>query len=281
MRNRLTGHEQEWLKHYLADIQKFDLLTAEEEVDLGKRIRASDDAALQQMVAANLRFVVKVARSYIGKGLPFEDLINEGNLGLIEAAKRFDESRGFRFVTIAVWWIRQSIKKALGKQINFVHRPQNQYQQSCRITEMYRRLSQQLRRTPTMDEVAEALQVPVCQLSRQMSSGSVALSLEAAPTDANAMALIDTLENPYVDTPDNGLDADSLHQRLEEILETLRPIEADVLRLAYGLESAPSLNTEEIAKKLLLTPEKVRKIRECAIRRMQHKRRCQLLRELL
>ncbi len=281
MQNRLTGHEREWLKHYLADIQKFDLLTAEEEVDLGKRIRAGDDEALQKMVAANLRFVVKIARTYLGKGLPFDDLINEGNLGLIEAAKRFDETRGFRFVTIAVWWIRQSIKKALGKQINFVHRPQNQYQQSRRITEMYRRLSQQLRRTPTMEEVADALQVPVTQLSRQLTGGAVALSLEAAPTDENAMALIDTLENPYVDTPDSELEADSLHERLEAVLQTLLPVEAAVLRLAYGLESAPPLNTEEIANKLVITPEKVRRIRERAIRRMQHQRRCQLLRELL
>lgn len=278
---QITNRESQSLDKYLQEIGKVDLLTPDEEVDLAVRIRSGDQLALEKLTKANLRFVVSVAKQYQNQGLSLGDLINEGNLGLIKAAQRFDETRGFKFISYAVWWIRQSILQALAEQSRIVRLPLNRVGSLNKISKTFSELEQKYEREPSPDELAEVLDVTTNEVVDTMKISGRHVSMDAPFIQGEANSLLDVLENDSEQTPDSGLMNDSLRREVQRALSTLTDREADVISLYFGLNGEHSMTLEEIGEKFNLTRERVRQIKEKAIRRLRHTSRSKALKPYL
>jgi len=278
---QITNRESQSLDKYLQEIGKVDLLTPDEEVDLAKRIRDGDQLALEKLTKANLRFVVSVAKQYQNQGLSLGDLINEGNLGLIKAAQRFDETRGFKFISYAVWWIRQSILQALAEQSRIVRLPLNRVGSLNKISKTFSALEQKFEREPSPDELADVLEVTTAEVVDTMKISGRHVSMDAPFVQGEENSLLDVLENDMDDKPDDGLMNDSLRREVQRALSTLTHREADVISLYFGLNGEHSMTLEEIGEKFSLTRERVRQIKEKAIRRLRHTSRSKALKPYL
>jgi RNA polymerase primary sigma factor len=278
---QITNRESQSLDKYLQEIGKVDLLTPDEEVDLAKRIKAGDQIALEKLTKANLRFVVSVAKQYQNQGLSLGDLINEGNLGLIKAAQRFDETRGFKFISYAVWWIRQSILQALAEQSRIVRLPLNRVGSLNKISKTFSELEQKFEREPSPEELAEVLEVSTSEVVDTMKISGRHVSMDAPFIQGEENSLLDVLENDSEETPDSGLINDSLRKEVQRALSTLTQREADVITLYFGLNGEHALTLEEIGEKFNLTRERVRQIKEKAIRRLRHTSRSKALKPYL
>ncbi len=278
---QITNRESQSLDKYLQEIGKVDLLTPDEEVELAKRIREGDQMALEKLTKANLRFVVSVAKQYQNQGLSLGDLINEGNLGLIKAAQRFDETRGFKFISYAVWWIRQSILQALAEQSRIVRLPLNRVGSLNKISKTFSELEQKFEREPSPDELADVLEVTTSEVVDTMKISGRHVSMDAPFVQGEENSLLDVLENSMEVTPDNGLMTDSLRREVQRALSTLTQREADVITLYFGLNGEHSMTLEEIGEKFNLTRERVRQIKEKAIRRLRHTSRSKALKPYL
>jgi RNA polymerase primary sigma factor len=265
---QITNRESQSLDKYLQEIGKVDLLTPDEEVELAKRIKEGDQIALEKLTKANLRFVVSVAKQYQNQGLSLGDLINEGNLGLIKAAQRFDETRGFKFISYAVWWIRQSILQALAEQSRIVRLPLNRVGSLNKISKTFSELEQKYEREPSPEELAEVLDVTTAEVVDTMKISGRHVSMDAPFVQGEENSLLDVLENDSEETPDSGLMNDSLRREVQRALSTLTQREADVITLYFGLNGEHSMTLEEIGEKFNLTRERVRQIKEKAIRRL-------------
>ncbi|MCK5367497.1 MAG: RNA polymerase sigma factor RpoD/SigA, partial [Cyclobacteriaceae bacterium] len=255
--------------------------TPDEEVELAKRIREGDQMALEKLTKANLRFVVSVAKQYQNQGLSLGDLINEGNLGLIKAAQRFDETRGFKFISYAVWWIRQSILQALAEQSRIVRLPLNRVGSLNKISKTFSELEQRFEREPSPDELADVLEVTTSEVVDTMKISGRHVSMDAPFVQGEENSLLDVLENDTEQTPDNELMNDSLRREVQRALSTLTQREADVITLYFGLNGEHSMTLEEIGEKFNLTRERVRQIKEKAIRRLRHTSRSKALKPYL
>jgi len=260
----------EFLDQYLEDIGKIKLVTAEEEVELARRIKKRDEAALKRLVEANLRFVVSVAKQYQNQGLPLGDLINEGNLGLIKAAKRFDETKGFKFISYAVWWIRQAILAALAEQSRIVRLPLNRVGALHKIGKASSGLEQEFERKPSPEEVADELDMSTYEVEYTLKIASRHLSLDAPFGVGEDNRLLDVLEDESVSSPDDGVGEEALRKEIENALSTLTEREAEVISLYFGLNGGESLTLEQIGERFGLTRERIRQIKEKAIRRLRH-----------
>ena len=278
---QVTNRETASLDKYLQEIAKVDLITADEEVELAQRIKAGDEEALEKLVKANLRFVVSVAKQYQNQGLTLPDLINEGNLGLIKAARRFDETRGFKFISYAVWWIRQSILQALAEQSRIVRLPLNKIGSINKINKAYSKLEQELERPPSVEELAEELDMSVQDVKESLKNAGRHVSMDAPLVEGEDSNLYDVLKAGDMPQPDNELMQESLRLEIERALRTLSPREADVIRLYYGLNGNHPMTLEEIGSAFGLTRERVRQIKEKAIRRMKHISRSKHLKQYL
>ena len=276
-----TNRESQSLDKYLQEIGKVDLLTPEQEIELAIEIKKGDQVALEKLVKANLRFVVSVAKQYQNQGLSLGDLINEGNLGLIKAAKRFDETRGFKFISYAVWWIRQSILQALAEQSRIVRLPLNRVGALNKIGKAYSNLEQEYEREPNANELASELEMDITEVSDALKISGRHVSVDAPFSQGEDNRLIDVLENDEQPSPDYTLMSDSLRNEIERALSTLTDREAEVIKLYYGLNKEHSLTLEEIGEKFNLTRERVRQIKEKAIRRLRHASRSKNLRAYL
>jgi RNA polymerase primary sigma factor len=279
---QVTNRETASLDKYLQEIGRVDLITAEEEVELARKIKQGDEGALNRLVKANLRFVVSVSKQYQNQGLSLPDLINEGNLGLIKAAQRFDETRGFKFISYAVWWIRQSILQALAEQSRIVRLPLNKIGSINKINKAYAKLEQQLEREPTADEVAVTMDLMPQEVFETLRNSGRHVSMDA-PLSVNdeGGSMYDVMEEKDSLSPDKQLLIDSLRQEIERSLNTLTTREADVVRLYFGLNGTTSLTLEEIGARFDLTRERVRQIKEKAVRRLKHTSRSKLLKTYL
>ncbi len=275
--------QQRMLDQYLQEIGQIDLLKAEEEVELARRIKQGDQEALHDLTRANLRFVVSVAKKYQGQGLSLADLINEGNYGLIKAAQRFDETRGFKFISYAVWWIRQSILQALAEQSRIVRLPLNRVGALNKIGKAFSRLEQEYEREPAPHEIAEIIQgMNEGEVSDTLKIAGRHISMDAPFVQGEENRLLDVLENDEEPRPDDGLLNESLSQEVERALCTLSQREAEVLRLYFGIGNVQhSLTLEEIGENFDLTRERVRQIKEKAIRRLRHTSRSKMLKAYL
>jgi RNA polymerase primary sigma factor len=278
---QFTTRESQSLDKYLQEIGKVDLLTPEDEIQLALRIRKGERSALEKLTKANLRFVVSVAKQYQNQGLSLGDLINEGNLGLIKAAKRFDETRGFKFISYAVWWIRQSILQALAEQSRIVRLPLNRVGALNKIGKAYSILEQEFERAPSSAELAKELQMDVSEVSDALKISSRHVSMDAPFTQGEENRLLDVIENDELPAPDHFLMSESLKVEINRILSNLSDREAEVIKLYFGLNKEHSLTLEEIGEKFNLTRERVRQIKEKAIRRLRHASRCNNLRSYL
>jgi RNA polymerase primary sigma factor len=277
----ITNRESASLDKYLQEIGREELITAEEEVILAVKIRAGDQQALEKLTKSNLRFVVSVAKQYQNQGLSLPDLINEGNLGLIKAAKRFDETRGFKFISYAVWWIRQSILQALAEQSRIVRLPLNQVGSLNKINKAYSRLEQQFEREPSAEELSEILELPQDKVADTMRVSGRHVSMDAPFVNGEENSLLDVLVNHDSPRADNELMNESLQREIERSLSTLTERERDVVRLFFGIGINHGLTLEEIGAKFDLTRERVRQIKEKAIRRLRHNSRSKLLKTYL
>ncbi len=278
---QFTNRESQSLDKYLQEIGKVDLLTPEEEIDLAIKIKKGDQLALEKLVKANLRFVVSVAKQYQNQGLTLGDLINEGNLGLIKAAKRFDETRGFKFISYAVWWIRQSILQALAEQSRIVRLPLNRVGALNKIGKAYSNLEQEFEREPSANELAKELDMDINEVSDTLKISGRHVSMDAPFAQGEENRLLDVLSNEEEPSPDYTLISDSLKNEIERALATLTEREAEVIKLYFGLGTEHSLTLEEIGEKFHLTRERVRQIKEKAIRRLRHASRSKNLRAYL
>lgn len=273
--------EDRSLDLYLREIGETPLINAEEEVRLARRIKQGDKMALEKLTKANLRFVVSVAKQYQNQGLSLADLINEGNIGLIKAAKRFDETRGFKFISYAVWWIRQAILQALAEQSRIVRLPLNRVGTLHKIGKISSRLEQSLGREASPDEIAKVLGLSEGEVSDTQKISNSHLSLDAPFSTSEDNSLIDILEDEFQPSPDEALLSASLRVEIEKALDTLTPREAEVINLYFGLNSEKALTLEEIGARFSLTRERVRQIKEKAIRRLRHASRSRSLRAYL
>jgi RNA polymerase primary sigma factor len=267
---QFTYRENQSLDKYLQEIGKVDLLTAEEEIELAIKIKEGDKKALEKLTKANLRFVVSVAKQYQNQGLSLGDLINEGNLGLIKAGKRFDETRGFKFISYAVWWIRQSILQALAEQSRIVRLPLNRVGALSKIGRAYSNLEQEFEREPSAEELAEELEMDIKEVTDTLKISSKHVSVDAPFSQGEENRLLDVMKNDEQPSPDNMLLSESLKTEIASALSTLPEREAEVLRLYYGIETDHAMTLEEIGEKFNLTRERVRQIKEKAIRRLRH-----------
>lgn len=277
----ITNRESASLDKYLQEIGREELITAEEEVSLAKRIREGDQRALEKLTRSNLRFVVSVAKQYQNQGLSLPDLINEGNLGLIKAAKRFDETRGFKFISYAVWWIRQSILQALAEQSRIVRLPLNQVGSLNKINKAYSRLEQEYEREPSAEELSAVLDLPEDKVADTMRVSGRHVSMDAPFANGEDNSLLDVLVNHDSPRADNQLMSESLQKEIERSLSTLTERERDVIKLFFGIGCNHGLTLEEIGAKFDLTRERVRQIKEKAIRRLRHNSRSKLLKAYL
>lgn len=278
---QVTNRETASLDKYLQEIGKVDLITADEEVELAQRIKAGDDLALEKLTKANLRFVVSVAKQYQNQGLTLPDLINEGNLGLIKAAKRFDETRGFKFISYAVWWIRQSILQALAEQSRIVRLPLNKIGSINKINKTFAFLEQSHERPPSAEEIAKELDMTINDVKESMKNSGRHVSMDAPLVEGEDSNLYDVLRSGESPNPDKELLHESLRTEIERALETLTPREADVIRLYFGLGDQHPMTLEEIGETFDLTRERVRQIKEKAIRRLKHTSRSKILKTYL
>ncbi len=269
------------LEKYLQEIGEVELLAPEEEIDLARRIKDGEQLALEKLTKANLRFVVSVAKQYQNQGLSLGDLINEGNLGLIKAAKRFDETRGFKFISYAVWWIRQSILQALAEQSRVVRLPLNRVGALNKIGKAFSNLEQEFEREPSPEEIAEQLDMTTFEVTDTLKMSGRHLSMDAPFNQGEDNRLLDILHNDRSPSPDHGLMEESLRNEVERALQTLSRREAEVVRLYFGLSREHPLTLEEIGEKFNLTRERVRQIKEKAIRRLRHTSRSKTLRSYL
>lgn len=269
------------LERYLQEIGEVPLLTPEEEIKLAKRIRKGDQLALEKLTKSNLRFVVSVAKQYQNQGLSLGDLINEGNLGLIKAAKRFDETRGYKFISYAVWWIRQSILQALAEQSRVVRLPLNRVGALNKIGKTYSNLEQEYEREPTPQEIADVLDISLYEVTDTLRMSGRHLSIDAPFAQGEDNRLLDIVHNDSQPPPDSTLMSESLRQDVERSLATLTPRESEVVRLYFGLGREHPLTLEEIGELFKLTRERVRQIKEKALRRLRHTTRSNSLRSYL
>jgi len=278
----ITNRESASLDKYLQEIGREELITAEEEVKLAQEIQKGDERALEKLTRANLRFVVSVAKQYQNQGLSLPDLINEGNLGLIKSARRFDHTRGFKFISYAVWWIRQSILQALAEQSRIVRLPLNQVGSLNKLNKTFSRLEQQFEREPLPEELSEILELPMDKVKDTMQLSGKHLSVDApfANGDDNN-SLLDVLVNHDSPRADSMLIKESLKREIERSLSTLNEREQEIVKLFFGLDSPHPLTLEEIGAKFALTRERVRQIKEKAIRRLRHNSRSKLLKAYL
>lgn len=278
---QLTNRETASLEKYFQEIGKVDLITANMEVELAQRIREGDQVAFERLIKANLRFVVSVAKQYQNQGLALPDLINEGNLGLIKAAKRFDETRGFKFISYAVWWIRQSIMQALSEQSRIIRLPLNKIGAINKISKMYAFLEQKNERPPSAEEISEKLNMPLGEVKKSMKNSRHHVSLDAPLIEGENSNLYDVLNIGKFPNPDKALLQESLKIEIKRALKTLKPRESDVVQLYYGLGDAHAMTLEEIGKTLHLTRERVRQIKDKSIRRLKKSTRNKLLKSYL
>jgi RNA polymerase primary sigma factor len=265
---RITNRESVSLDKYLQEISREEMVTAEQEVELAQRIRKGDRDALEKLVRANLRFVVSVAKQYQNQGLSLPDLINEGNLGLIKAASKFDETRGFKFISYAVWWIRQSILQALAEQSYLVHKPMNQVGLVNRISKTIAKFEQDNERRPSADELEQVLDIPAEKIDDAMMTNGRSVSVDAPFVDGEDNSLLDVMENEDSPMADRGLMAESLSKEIERALSTLTDREREIIQMFFGIGTREA-TLEEIADKFGLTRERVRQIKERAIRRLR------------
>jgi len=278
---QVTNRETASLDKYLQEIGRVDLITAEEEVSLAQKIKQGDQRALEKLTKANLRFVVSVAKQYQNQGLSLPDLINEGNLGLIKAAQRFDETRGFKFISYAVWWIRQSILQALAEQSRIVRLPLNKIGAINKINKTYNALEQEFERAPNPDEIATKLDITEKEVKDSMKNAGRHVSMDAPLIQDEDTNMYDVIRENDTPTPETGLLYDSLRKEITRAISTLTPREADVIKLYYGLDGAHPMTLEEIGEKFDLTRERVRQIKEKAIRRLKHTSRSKILKTYL
>ncbi len=278
---QVTNRETASLDKYLHDIGKVELITAEEEVKLARLIKEGDRQALEKLTKSNLRFVVSVAKQYQNQGLNLPDLINEGNLGLIKAAQRFDETRGFKFISYAVWWIRQSILQALAEQSRIVRLPLNKIGTINKINKAYSMLEQEFQREPKAEEIAMLLDITEAEVKDSMRNSSRHLSMDASLTQDEDNNMYDVLKSEESPTPDKGLIYESLRTEIDRVISTLPQREADILKLYFGLDSKHPMTLEEIGEKFELTRERVRQIKEKAIRRLKNSSKCKNLKAYL
>jgi RNA polymerase primary sigma factor len=276
----ITNRESQSLDKYLHEIGKVDLISAEEEVILAQRIREGDQVALEKLTKTNLRFVVSVAKQYQNQGLTLGDLINEGNLGLIKAAKRFDETKGFKFISYAVWWIRQSILQAIAEQSRIVRLPLNQVGSLSKISKAFSKLEQEYEREPSPEELADILETTVDKVSDTLSNSGRHVSMDAPFVQGEENTLLDVLENSDPDT-DSSLIDESLSEEIKRSLATLTEREREIIVLFFGLGSNHQLSLEEIGEKFSLTRERVRQIKDKALQRLRHTSRSKILKSFL
>lgn len=278
----ITNRESQSLEKYLQEIGKVDLITPEEEVNLAIRIKQGDQRALEKLTKANLRFVVSVAKQYQNQGLSLSDLINEGNLGLIKAAQRFDETRGFKFISYAVWWIRQSILQALAEQSRIVRLPLNKVGLSNKISKAYSQLEQEFEREPSPDELATILEINTEEVEATLGVAARHVSMDAPFIDGEDNSLLDVLENPNAMPADEELEHhDSLRREIERSLSTLTDRQKDVIMLYFGIAVEHPMSLEDIGEKFGLTRERVRQIKDKAITKLRTTSRSKLLRNYL
>ena len=280
---QVTNRETASLDKYLQEIGRVDLISADEEVELARRIRNGDRAALERLTKANLRFVVSVSKQYQNQGLALPDLINEGNLGLIKAAERFDETRGFKFISYAVWWIRQSILQALAEQARIVRLPLNKIGNINRINKAFSELEQKFERPPSADELAEFLDCSTEEVKQSLSHTGRHVSMDAPLIDGDesSSSMYDVLTTDSLPNPDSGLVLESLRKDIRTSLRTLTTRESEVVSMFYGLEGKMPMSLEEIGSKFDLTRERVRQIKEKAIRRLKHTSKNRMLKTYL
>ena len=278
---QVTNREELSLDKYLHDIGKMDLLSGEEEVFLARKIRKGDMEAIEKLVKANLRFVVSVAKQYQGQGLSLADLINEGNLGLIKAAMRFDETRGFKFISYGVWWIRQSILQALAEQARIIRLPQNKIGTINKINKFFARFEQEHEREPTLLELAQAMELAPSDIKEALLASGHHISMDAPLYSDEEFNQYDLLLSQNTPPPDKELLNESLRREIERVLNTLTIKEADILRLYFGLNNNYPHTLDEIGEVMKLTRERVRQIKEKALNKLKHSTRCKLLRAYL
>jgi len=278
----ITNRESQSLEKYLQEIGKVELITPEEEVKLATLIKQGDQKALDRLTKANLRFVVSVAKQYQNQGLSLPDLINEGNLGLIKAAQRFDETRGFKFISYAVWWIRQSILQALAEQSRIVRLPLNKVGLTNRIQKAYSQLEQEFEREPSAEELADLLQMDLEEVSATLSIASRHVSMDTPLAEGEENTLLDVLENPNTDKTDGELDhKESLKTEIDRSLKTLTERQKEVICYFFGIGVDHPMSLEDIGEKFNLTRERVRQIKDKAITKLRAANRCKLLRTYL
>jgi RNA polymerase primary sigma factor len=278
---QFTNRENKSLDKYLNEISKVPMIDAQEEVQLAQRIREGDQAALEKLVNANLRFVVSVSKQYQNQGLTLGDLINEGNMGLIKAAKRFDETRGFKFISYAVWWIRQSILQALADQSRIVRLPLNKVGSLGRITQAAARLEQELEREPTPQEIADSLDIAITEVENALRSSGRHLSIDAPLAEGEDNTLLGVLDNNDEPNPDMPLLNESLQNEINRVISTLSDKERDVLKYYFGLDGNAAHTLEDISDKVGLTRERVRQIKEKALRRLRKSSKSKILKTYL
>ncbi len=276
----ITNRESASLDKYLQEIGRYELISVEEEVELAQRIRKGDQSAIEKLTQANLRFVVSVAKQYQNQGLTLPDLINEGNLGLIKAAEKFDETRGFKFISYAVWWIRQSIMQAINEQSRIVRLPLNQVSSLSKYNKAIAEFEQEYQRRPTSEELAKILDLPREKIMDTMRVSGRHVSVDAPFADGEDSSLLDVLENADSPVADKGLINESLSKEIERAFSTLTDRERQILKLSFGI-GIPEMSLEEIGDKFGLTRERVRQIREKAIRRLRSTSRSNLLKSYL
>lgn len=278
---QVTNRETASLDKYLQEIGKVELISADEEVALAQRIKQGDRIALEKLTKANLRFVVSVSKQYQNQGLSLPDLINEGNLGLIKAAQRFDETRGFKFISYAVWWIRQSILQALAEQSRIVRLPLNKIGSINKINKAYAKLEQEHEREPNASEIATLLEITENEVKESLKNSGRHVSMDAPLVQDEDNNMYDVLRSDESSTPESQLLYESLKKEIDRAISTLTPREADVIRLYFGLNSKHPMTLEEIGEKFDLTRERVRQIKEKAIRRLKHTSRSKILKTYL
>jgi RNA polymerase primary sigma factor len=278
---QVTNRDTPSLDKYLQEIGRVDLISPEEEVTLARKIKAGDSDALGKLVKANLRFVVSVAKQYQNQGMGLPDLINEGNLGLMKAAQRFDETRGFKFISYAVWWIRQAILQSLAEQARIVRLPVNKIGSINRINRAFARLEQEFEREPSSQEIADMLEMIPEDVKESLKTNGRTISMDAPISSEEENTMYDVMQNPDTPSPDRNLINESLAWEIERALTSLSPREAKVLKLYFGLGMKHPFTLEEIGEELSLTRERVRQIKEKAIKRIQFTTRCKILRTYL
>jgi RNA polymerase primary sigma factor len=278
----ITNRESQSLEKYLQEIGKVELITPEEEVKLAERIKQGDQRALDRLTKANLRFVVSVAKQYQNQGLSLPDLINEGNLGLIKAAQRFDETRGFKFISYAVWWIRQSILQALAEQSRIVRLPLNKVGLTNRINKAYSQLEQEYEREPSAEELAEVLELEIDEVSSTLGMSTRHVSMDSPLADGEDNTLMDVMHNPNAESTDEELDhKQSLQTEIDRSLKTLTERQQEVIRYFFGIGVDHPLSLEDIGERFNLTRERVRQIKDKAISKLKTNSRCKLLKGYL